>query len=168
MEKGDKGSTMIRMGVSGWMFLLVPTYPGCPRSKAVKRSLLLLLLLSYFHAIVVEVCENKSFDYCILDLNMTLPAAYASEACRPSCNLTSWIMYHELWDSFDACDVPSCGIWAGLRPPDLPLGSSQVDHNVISKGWRCIAIPATSRNASENHADSRLKYHENILMLQPL
>ena len=42
MEKGDKGSTMIRMGVSGWMFLLVPAYPGCPGSKAVKRSLLLL------------------------------------------------------------------------------------------------------------------------------
>ena len=44
MEKDDKGSTMIRMGVSGWMFLLVPAYPGCPGSKAVKRSLLLLLL----------------------------------------------------------------------------------------------------------------------------
>ena len=26
------------------MFLLVPAYPGCPGSKAVKRSLLLLLL----------------------------------------------------------------------------------------------------------------------------
>ena len=45
MEKDDKGSTMIRMGVSGWMFLLVLAYPGCPGSKAVKRSLLLLLLL---------------------------------------------------------------------------------------------------------------------------
>jgi len=41
MEKDDKGSTMIRMGVSGRMFLLVPAYPGCPGSKAVKRSLLL-------------------------------------------------------------------------------------------------------------------------------
>ena len=28
------------------MFLLVPAYPGCPGSKAVKRSLLLLLLLN--------------------------------------------------------------------------------------------------------------------------
>ena len=28
-----------------WKFLLVPAYPGCPGSKAVKRSLLLLLLL---------------------------------------------------------------------------------------------------------------------------
>ena len=39
MEKGDKGSTMIRMGVSGLMFLLVPAYPGCPGSQAVKRLL---------------------------------------------------------------------------------------------------------------------------------
>ena len=47
MEKDDKESTMIRMGVSGRMFLLVPAYPGCPGSKAVKRSLLLLLLTTF-------------------------------------------------------------------------------------------------------------------------
>jgi len=29
------------------MFLLVPAYPGCPGSKAVKRSLLLLLLATH-------------------------------------------------------------------------------------------------------------------------
>ena len=43
MEKGDKGSTLTRMGVSGWMFLLVPAYPGCPGQTAVKWLLLLLL-----------------------------------------------------------------------------------------------------------------------------
>jgi len=37
MEEDDKGSPMIRMGVSGWMFLLVPAYPGSPGQKAVKR-----------------------------------------------------------------------------------------------------------------------------------
>jgi len=31
------------------MFLLVPAYPGCPGSKAVKRSSLLLLLTAYCH-----------------------------------------------------------------------------------------------------------------------
>jgi len=45
------------------MFLLVPAYPGCPGSKAVKRSLLLLLLLlgllineckSYMNQILVQ------------------------------------------------------------------------------------------------------------------
>ena len=37
MEDGDKGCPMIRMGVSGWMFLLVPAYPGSPKQKAIKR-----------------------------------------------------------------------------------------------------------------------------------
>ena len=42
MEKGDKGSMLTRMGVSRWMFLLVPSYPGCPGQTAVKWLLLLL------------------------------------------------------------------------------------------------------------------------------
>ena len=29
---------MIRRGVSGWMFLLVPAYPGSPGQRAVKQS----------------------------------------------------------------------------------------------------------------------------------
>jgi len=45
MEKGDKGSTLTRMGVSGRMFLLVPAYPGCPGQTAVKWLLLFLLLI---------------------------------------------------------------------------------------------------------------------------
>ena len=36
MEKGDKGSTLTRMCVSWWMFLLVPAYLGCPGQTAVK------------------------------------------------------------------------------------------------------------------------------------
>jgi len=37
MEEDDKGCPMVTMGVSGWMFLLVPAYPGSPGQKAVKR-----------------------------------------------------------------------------------------------------------------------------------
>ena len=37
MEEDDKGCPMIRMGVSGWVFVLLPTYLGCPGPKAVKR-----------------------------------------------------------------------------------------------------------------------------------
>jgi len=36
MEEDDKGCPMIRMGVSGWMFLSVLAYPGSPGQKAVK------------------------------------------------------------------------------------------------------------------------------------
>ena len=35
------------------MFLLVPAYPGCPGSKAVKRSLLLVLLLYVLYSVRV-------------------------------------------------------------------------------------------------------------------
>ena len=50
------------------MFLLVPAYPGCPGSKAVKRSLLLLLLLliyatvSSFHAVGASVFFWRCID----------------------------------------------------------------------------------------------------------
>jgi len=80
MEKDDKGSTMIRMGVRGWMFLLVPAYPGCPGSKAVKRSLLLLLcdsatvvltrcfkLLSFFT--IITYISAIAFIICFAERN---------------------------------------------------------------------------------------------------
>jgi len=40
------------------MFLLVPAYPGCPGSKAVKRSLLLLLLydMVFMYFIMYFLC----------------------------------------------------------------------------------------------------------------
>jgi len=52
---------------------------------------------------------------------------------------SSWLCM-ELWDSFDACGVSSCGIWAGRRPP---LGSSRAQRSVISEDWRCIATATT-------------------------
>jgi len=63
MEKDDKGSTMIRMVVSGWMFLLVPAYPGCPGSKAVKRSLLsfdTVVKVIEWASLLLKACLNVS------------------------------------------------------------------------------------------------------------
>ena len=34
MEEVDKGCPMITMGVSEWMFLLIPAYPSSPGQKA--------------------------------------------------------------------------------------------------------------------------------------
>ena len=64
MEKDDKGSTLIRIGVSGWEFLLVPAYPGCPGSKAVKRSLLLLLLYCSYTLMYTDVYRNFHKSKC--------------------------------------------------------------------------------------------------------
>jgi len=56
MEKGDKGSTLTRMGVSGWMFLLVPAYPGCPEQTAVKWLLLLSVCCLLRMDLVIYLC----------------------------------------------------------------------------------------------------------------
>jgi len=41
------------------MFLLVPAYPGCPGSKAVKRLLLLLLIIFISSRVSVLVSQLK-------------------------------------------------------------------------------------------------------------
>ena len=57
MEEDDKGCPMIRMGVSGWMFLLVPAYPGGPGQKAVKRLCV---------CVCVRVCVRACVRACVL------------------------------------------------------------------------------------------------------
>jgi len=59
------------MGVSGWMFPLVPAYPGCPGSKAVKRSLL---------------CNKLSKTCCISSqqANSIIPYASADAKMHPA------------------------------------------------------------------------------------
>jgi len=42
MEEADKGWLMIRIDVSGYVFLLVPAHLGSRRQKAIKQLLLLL------------------------------------------------------------------------------------------------------------------------------
>ena len=98
MEKDDKGSTMIRMGVSGWMFLLVPAYPGCPRSKAIKRSLLLLLLFLPSQAIGLgKRLWNDLF--CV-----------------------KWDMKQQLCQSAGEWWVGWAACWDGQLSPDMELG----------------------------------------------
>ena len=52
------------------MFLLVPAYPGCPGSKAVKRSLLLLLAQSFFQwpGIGMVICLERGVDLHVAQL----------------------------------------------------------------------------------------------------
>ena len=38
MDEADKGRLMTTIGVSGWMFLLVPAHPGCPGQNPESRK----------------------------------------------------------------------------------------------------------------------------------
>jgi len=85
MEKDDKGSTLIRIGVSGGMFLLVPAYPGCPGSKAVKRS---LLSASVFLREVcrrsmnfLRTCVSHSTEVQLQLQSFTLKQLFSEESC---------------------------------------------------------------------------------------
>ena len=56
MEEDDKGCPMIRMGVSGWMFLLVLAYPGSPGQKAIKWLCVCVCLVCYvLHAAITAI-----------------------------------------------------------------------------------------------------------------
>ena len=58
MEEDDKGCPMIRLGVSGWVFLLVPAYPGCPGQTAVKW-LLFVATVGCGSVVKVVVCSLR-------------------------------------------------------------------------------------------------------------
>jgi len=65
MEEDDKGCPMIRMGVSGWMFLLVP---GSPGQKAVKRLCVCVCVCACVRACVrVRVCVWIEYVFSYFD-----------------------------------------------------------------------------------------------------
>jgi len=51
MEEADKGRLMTTIDVSGWMFLLVPAHPGCPRQNSESRKMVV--------CVCVHVCMIK-------------------------------------------------------------------------------------------------------------
>ena len=73
MEKGDKGSTLTRMGESGWrnMFLLVPAYLGCPWQTTVKW----LLLLLFYHFLSIHCIAPCGTQSCV-SYKMTTVAVF--------------------------------------------------------------------------------------------
>ena len=58
VDEVDKGCLMIRMGVSGWMFLLVPAYPGSPGQTAVKRLCVCVCIIMWLIYIVGLFCAS--------------------------------------------------------------------------------------------------------------
>ena len=59
------------------MFLLVPAYPGCPGSKAVKWSLLLLLLLVHLRLILHQYAKLVEIGRTIVEISRFF--AFSSE-----------------------------------------------------------------------------------------
>ena len=79
MEEDDKGCPMIRMGVSGWMFLLVRAYPVSPGQKAVKRLCVCVWNQQWQVFIVIS---PPQIHICIVTILYNWPAhAPSSQKC---------------------------------------------------------------------------------------
>jgi len=113
MEKGDKGSTLTRMGVSGWMLLLVPAYPGCPGQTVVKWLLLLYTYKTmkatrsrhgWVHMFITH-CLQLSFQLHNFDLFST---CHASSFCTVAWQLARFQLTQRiarsLGDSWASCN----------------------------------------------------------------
>ena len=111
MEKDDKGSTIIRMGVSGWMFLLVPAYPGCPGSKAVKRSLLLLLyVLRNAHLpLAIVIVIQLSVVYTI---KLTVKSCHFTTKCKGLWSYDLMALYNMIINKV-ICLKRQISLWLG-------------------------------------------------------
>ena len=108
MEEADKGCLIIRMGVSGWEFLLVPAHTGSPGQRAIKG---------------LCVCANKT-------------ALGDSMQARTS-NTFSFIKYGKRLDQrmFDTLDNSHLGLLFILK---RPTKNSRNNHAVLmtTRNWR--------------------------------
>ena len=88
MEEDDKGCPMIRMGVSGWVLLQVPAYPGSPGPKAIKRL-----------CVCVCVHSHMAYDGCLKPI-------YLSWADSPeNQNTKRNVLWHSLNVIIVECDM---------------------------------------------------------------
>ena len=77
----DKGCPMIRMGVSGWVFLLVPAYPGSPGPNAVKRLCVLLLQLHSQATQGAGYTLQSNWPVSMLSLTIQFPVTSTASHC---------------------------------------------------------------------------------------
>ena len=114
MEKGDKGSTLTRMGVSGWMFLLVPAYPGCPGKMAVKW-----LLLSSLFPLLTDMLPGRSTSEVMILWHYT--NLFIIILTRRRLHNQNYIMYHHA-----ARRGLSHGHWNALKCTEILLNVGHV------------------------------------------
>ena len=81
-SKWRKGCLMIRMVVSGWMFLLVPAYPGSPVPKAVKQLCV---------CVCVCVCARACVRACVGGVFGTFGCMLMSLKCLNNVYSLQWL-----------------------------------------------------------------------------
>ena len=151
------------MGVSGWMFLLVPAYPGCPGSKAVKRSLLLLLLLySTWHQGIAQFHMLHMFNPHPLSNFWGKDAAHCSSRPQKTVDIKQYVTMHLYLDA-KKYNVVKCRDWKRNCWPAAAIRSVSSDQLIHSRhGQRSVANKASQtwlKSTDLQHPTSNNDYH---------
>ena len=115
------------------MFLLVPAYPGCPGSKAVKRSL--LLLFRYYVKFLMHA-QIKSTEL------QLIPSLMYVKKLTSFCLVLKKMLAKDSWFLFFCLTVeftsgPPANIRYGPQSTFEPLTPVQIDSRLHCKMCRC-------------------------------
>ena len=124
MEEDDKECPMIRMGVSGWMFLLVPAYPGSPGQKAVKRLCVCVYIVQDSLRFSLHKLAATSHTYMHTQPTTVLPMPFSAftllvgrQEGHPACKKLSggWLAWLSVWSEVQTCIWPSWCYLASVK-----------------------------------------------------
>jgi len=90
MEEVDKGCPMIRMGVSGWVFLRVSAYPGSPGPKPLNGCVCVCNMCDWC-VVVLGLEPNKTVRWQAEDGGTGLACQVHGDCPHRSCHNTSFV-----------------------------------------------------------------------------
>jgi len=145
MEEADKGWLMTTIGVSGWMFLLVPAHPGCPGQNPESHKMVVCVcvyqykvsMMIFMERKIIGSCEQKRHRECMClgkapNLHSSLHRLYIYDW-----RLTlQWWCY---WSLLSILPVSCSSMPSSLSAPDCWLlalwlvlpGLSETDKSVV-------------------------------------
>jgi len=149
MEEDDKGCPMIRMGVSGWVFLLVPAYPGSPGPKAIKRWCVCVTIIAI---IKWENAETATYDWLSLRCADAASAEHISVSVSPTCHhqqhdmafqnnlcntANDWLNWHVCWRHTNWTGVRQLDFYRSVHSATEWASNVLVLQHPINKSWTC-------------------------------
>jgi len=180
MEEDDKGCPMIRLGVSGWVFLPVPAYPGCPGQKPLNGCVCVCMLFHnytgtsrlIFSPIVCTLLLRYLYTVEKHDKTLTLQLTYWTREWLQW--TASWWQVPFLLGQADERSPCTSACWfesmsrsvVAIRQSrsfwDFPPDSSHTTHTWLASSYICVWVPIYRPLASRKDVYSICTIVENL------